>query len=149
MSEIWFYHLERRTLEQVLPDLLERSLARGWRVVVEARSRERVEALDSHLWTFQADSFLPHGPEDDNAAVHPVLLTHGPARTNGAQVRFLVDGAPLPQDAAQYERVIVLFNGNDPDALDEARSQWKEAKATGLACQYWQQNETGRWEKKA
>ncbi len=58
-------------------------------------------------------------------------------------------GRALADDAASYERIIVLFNGNDPDALDEARSQWKLAKATGLPCQYWQQNDAGRWEKKA
>ena len=52
-TEIYFYHLEHRSLEQVLPTLLERSLERGWRAVVQAASRERVEALNTLLWTYR------------------------------------------------------------------------------------------------
>src|SRR5215470_777200 len=61
MTEIVFYQLQRQPLERVLPTLIEKSLERGWRVVVQAASEERVEALDAHLWTFRDDSFLPHG----------------------------------------------------------------------------------------
>ncbi len=61
MTEIRFYHLLDQRLERVLPQLLEMSLARGWRVVVQATSEERIEALDAHLWTYRDDSFLPHG----------------------------------------------------------------------------------------
>ena len=39
--EIWFYHLERSSLEATLPPLLERCLARGWRAIVRGGLRER------------------------------------------------------------------------------------------------------------
>ncbi|GIR10158.1 MAG: hypothetical protein CM15mP21_4200 [Hyphomicrobiales bacterium] len=35
MTEVLFYHLERQTLEQVLPRLVQASLGRDWRVVVK------------------------------------------------------------------------------------------------------------------
>ena len=90
MTEILFYHLQHHPLERVLPTLIEKSLERGWRVVVQAASEERVEALDAHLWTFRDDSFLPHGTwREAEAPQHPVLLTVHDDNPNGAAVRFL------------------------------------------------------------
>ena len=31
--EVWFYHLEQTGLEQALPELLEKTLQRGWRAI--------------------------------------------------------------------------------------------------------------------
>src|ERR1700712_3607965 len=101
MTEVLFYHLQGQPIEKVLPTLLERSLQRGWRVVVQAASEERVEALDAHLWTYRGDGFLPPGTwRDAEAARQPVLLTLDEANPNGAAVRFLVDGAAMPENAA-------------------------------------------------
>jgi DNA polymerase-3 subunit chi len=150
VTDILFYHLQNQPLERVLPVLLEKSVERGWKVAVEATSPERVEALDALLWTYSDESFLAHGTDREaDAAVQPILITTRPDRPNAAHVRFLIDGAALPADAADYERIVLMFDGNDADAIDQARLQWKEAKAAGHACTYWQQGETGRWEKKA
>ncbi|HEV7820720.1 MAG TPA: DNA polymerase III subunit chi, partial [Burkholderiales bacterium] len=121
MTEVLFYHLQDMTLENVLPPLLEKSLERGWRVVVQAGSEERADALDSHLWTYREDSFLPHGTwREPDVADQPVVLTVNDSNPNNASVRFLVDGAQVPSDCASYERVILVFNGNDGDALRSA-----------------------------
>jgi DNA polymerase-3 subunit chi len=75
MTEVLFYHLENQPVERVLPPLLEKSLERGWRVVVQTASEERADALDSHLWTYRDDSFLPHGTwRDRDAAEQPIIL---------------------------------------------------------------------------
>ncbi|NJM34090.1 MAG: DNA polymerase III subunit chi [Rhodomicrobium sp.] len=148
-TDVLFYQLERQPLDKVLPGLLEKTLERGWRAVVQAGSAERLEALDSLLWTYADDSFLPHGTARDGFADHqPVFLTLGEENPNGANVRFLIEGAQCGGLAA-YARVVYLFDGRDEDALAEARRQWKAAKGYGLAVTYWQQNERGRWEKKA
>ena len=42
-----------------------------------------------------------------------------------------------------------MFDGNDEEALARARADWKKAKESGLAATYWQQDEDGRWQKKA
>ena len=150
MTEVLFYHLQRQPLEGVLPGLLERSLQRGWRVVVQVASEERAEALDAHLWTFRDDSFLPHGTwREAEAREQPILLTIRDDNPNGANVRFLLDGAPLPPDAAAYERVVLLFDGDDADAVDAARARWSEAKQAGFDVTYWQPDEQGRWQRKA
>lgn len=149
-TEVMFYHLERQPLEKVLPQLLERTLQRGWKAVVQAGNPERVEALDTHLWTYSDDSFLPHGTaRDGNVEVQPVYLTDKPENPINAQVRFMVDGAAGDEVSAGYTRVIYIFDGRDQAAVAGARQQWKAAKAAGAAVTYWQQTEGGRWEKKA
>ena len=150
MTEILFYHLQRQPLERVLPTLLEKSLERGWRVVVQAASEERAEALDAHLWTFRDDSFLPHGTwREAEAREQPILLTIDDDNPNGARVRFLLDGVPLPADVAAYDRIVLLFDGEDPDAVAAARARWSEAKQNGFEATYWQPDDNGRWQRKA
>ena len=150
MTEILFYHLQRQPIERVLPQLLEKSIERGWRVVVQAASDERIDALDAHLWTWRDDSFLAHGTDREaEAALQPVLLTAQDHNPNGASVRFLIDGAPVPADAASYQRIVLLFDGEDDDAVAAARTRWTEAKAQGFEATYWQADENGRWQKKA
>jgi len=149
MTEVLFYHLHRQPIERVLPALLEKSLERGWRVVVQASSEERVEALDAQLWTYADDSFLPHGTwRDSEAREQPILLTIDEANPNSATVRFLVEGAPVPADAANYARIVLLFDGEDPDAVAAARARWSEAKREGFDVTYWQPDESGRWQRK-
>lgn len=149
MVEVWFYHLANRTLEQVLPGLVERSLERGWRVVIQAGSEERRDALDAHLWSYAEESFLPHGTrKDGDPAEQPVFLTAEAENPNSAVVRFLVDRAE-PPDLSGYARAVFIFDGADPEALQDARRHWRSAKAAGHEVTYWQQDERGRWVKKA
>jgi DNA polymerase-3 subunit chi len=148
MTEMLFYQLQRQPIERVLPNLLERSIGRGWRVVVQASSEERIDALDGHLWTFSDDSFLPHGTwRDSEAAEQPVLLTIHEHNPNSATVRFLIDGAPVPGDAHAYERIVVLFDGEDPEAVAAARARWSAGKAQGFTVTYWQPDPEGRWKR--
>jgi DNA polymerase III subunit chi len=148
MTEVLFYHLKGQTLEQVLPPLLQKSLERGWRVVVQASSDERVDALDAHLWTWRDDAFLPHGTaRDPEAAEQPIVLTASSENPNGAAVRFLVDGANLAGVAGNYQRIVLLFDGDDPEAVEMARMQWSEAKTNGAEVTYWKADENGRWQR--
>ncbi|WP_439499035.1 DNA polymerase III subunit chi [Bosea sp. (in: a-proteobacteria)] len=150
MAEILFFHLQSRPLEQVLPTILERALSRGQKVVVEVSSPERLSALDDHLWTYADASFLPHvAASEPDAAANPVVLTTQAHNPNAAQVRICADGVRIPVALQDYERVVLIFDGDDPDALTAAREDWKTVRASGATASYWQQDETGRWEKKA
>jgi DNA polymerase-3 subunit chi len=150
MTEILFYHLQGQKLEGVLTPLLEKSFERGWRVVVQGASEERIDALDAHLWTYRDDGFLPHGTwRETDAAAQPVLLTLTDSNPNAATVRFLIEGAPMPADAAAYQRIVLLFDGDDEAAVAAARGYWSDAKARGFEATYWQPDAQGRWTKKA
>jgi DNA polymerase-3 subunit chi len=147
-TEVLFYHLERQGLEKVLPSLVEKTLERGWRAVVQAGSQERLAAIDLALWTYKDDSFLAHGSaKDGHAAEQPVYLTTDDDTPNGAGVRFLVDGAEI-DDLKGFVRIVYLFDGNDTDAVARARAQWTAAKGAGCPVTYWQQSAAGKWEKK-
>ena len=147
--EVWFYHLERTSLDQALPELLEKTLARDWRALVRSASRERVDHLDGWLWSYRDDSFLPHGVDGEpSAARQPVLITSGETNANGADVLFLIDGAE-PGDISPYRRCILLFDGRDEAAVREARQQWSAFKAAGRAVSYWRQGEASGWRQEA
>jgi len=151
MSEVLFYHLERRGLDEILPGLLEKTLERGWRALIRADTAERADAIDTRLWTFN-DGFLPHAQlGDGDPARQPVLITVEEGNPNSANVLFLVGGAAPPawDGTAEFTRVVFLFDGRDPAAVEVARAAWKEAKAAGHEVTYWKENSAGKWEKQA
>ena len=149
MPEVHFYHLEAFTLERALPPILEKVMKRGWRAVVHTAGEERTESLSAALWTFREESFLPHGtPRDGNAPRQPVWFTETGEEPNSPRVRVCVDGVPLG-DPAGLERVIYVFDGRDPEALEKARAEWKAARVSGHEVFYWQQDRDGKWSKKA
>jgi DNA polymerase-3 subunit chi len=149
VTEVLFYHLTESTLEEALPPLLERSLGRSWKVVVQTGSEERRDALDQHLWTFRDDSFIGHGTDrEPHAADQPVILTTGEGNPNAAEIRFIVDGARAP-DLAAYQRAVFMFDGHDDQQVAQAREAWKAVRAAGHDATYWQQAPDRRWERKA
>ncbi|MEO1328472.1 MAG: DNA polymerase III subunit chi [Pseudomonadota bacterium] len=151
MAEAVFYHLTRRPLEEALPDLLLRTLERGWRAVVRCGSEARAEDLNRRLWTFRDEAFLPHGgPGDGRPERQPIYLTAGSETPNAPDLLFLVDGAAAaPEEAARFTRVCLMFDGRDAAATAGARSAWKAMVEAGIPAIYWAQSDQGRWEKKA
>jgi DNA polymerase III subunit chi len=149
MTDVFFYHLERQPLERVLPQLLERTLERGWRAVVETDSDDRVEALSTLLWTYTEEGFLPHGTARDGGAEdQPVWITASNDNPNKASVRFFVGGVE-PSGFEGLERAVLVFDGAEPEAVERARRIWKDARDGGHEVSYWQQDESGRWQNKA
>jgi DNA polymerase-3 subunit chi len=147
--EVWFYHLEHARLEQVLPELLEKTLARGWRAVVRATASERIEQLDSWLWTWRDDSFLAHAVAGEPMSERsPIVLTTDKANPNAAKALFLLDGAQA-DDLAGFERCVVIIDGHDETALAEARRSWAAFKSAGRSVSYWRQREQKGWERQA
>jgi DNA polymerase-3 subunit chi len=148
MPEVWFYHLERTALEQALPELLEKTLGRGWRGLVRCRTAERAAALDAALWTYRADSFLPHGMADEpEAGRQPIVLSADESNPNRAQALFLIDDAE-PGSLDGYARTVIFIDGRDEAAVAAGRTRWTALKAAGSALSYWQQKPEGGWEKR-
>lgn len=145
MAEVLFYHLERSTVDQVLPGLLEKTIARGWRAVVKGGSDEVVDALDTHLWAYADESFLPHGRVD--ADQQPIFLMGEGDVPAGFDVLFLVAGGQWPAEGfSAFTRTVVMFGEAEAPA---SRALWKEVKAASLEATYWRQSPAGKWEKAA
>jgi len=151
MGAAFFYHLTRKPLVETLTLLLSKSRANGWRVAVRGVHVDGIAALDRALWLGPEDGFLAHGvaggPQD---ADQPILLTTAmEASANQPQCLMSVHGAPVTaEEIAALDRVCILFDGNDEDAVGVARGQWKALKEAGASAQYWSE-ESGSWEKKA
>jgi len=149
MTEVSFYHLLHTPLERALPKLIEKVLESGARAVIRTESAERAEALNSVLWTYDQDSFVPHGTaRDGNAEEQPVWITPEDENPNGADILVLTDGA-VAADITGYRRCLEMFDGRDETAVTDARRRWTDYKAADHALTYWQQTERGGWEKKA
>jgi DNA polymerase III subunit chi len=145
MSEVWFFHLDKQLLDHVLPRIVASSLARGWRMVIETAVPEHVAKLSEMLWSSEDVAFLPHGfdgePSPDQ---QPVWLTASSENPNNAQVRVLLDGAKLT-DISMLNRAVLMFDGNNEQAIEQARAEWKTQKASGHDISYWKQDDTGKW----
>jgi DNA polymerase III subunit chi len=148
MAVARFYHLTRDPPEALLPVLIEKALEQGLRVAVRGRDPARMEALDAALW--RGDGFLPHGlaggPHD---ADQPVLLCSGataaPDLPNRPGCLITLEASPVAAaEAKGLERLCILFDGNDAEAVEAARAQWRELTAAGVAAEYWNRD-SGRW----
>lgn len=151
MGEVLFYHLTTRPLEQAAPQILEKCVERGWRVVVRTGSPERAAGLNRLLWTYRDDGFLPHGSaEDGHATAQPIYLTAGTETPNEPEVLLLCDGATAnAAEMGRYMRALLMFDGHDEQAVGAARTAWKSVTEAGLKAVYWAQGDTGGWEKRA
>jgi DNA polymerase III subunit chi len=149
VPEFRFHHLERRRIEQALPDFLEAALAEGHRIVVQTPSREWRDALNERLWTYREDSFLPHGSAaDGDSTSQPIFLTETDEAPNGATLRVLLGPADVERFRdAECERVIVLFDSRDEAAMAEARTAWRQLTSAGAAPSYWKEGDEGGWVK--
>lgn len=150
MIRVDFYHLQKAPLEHVLPKLCEKAYATGKRIKILLGNEERVEFINSLLWTYAEDSFLPHGSKKDGFVENqPIFISASEENENQAQLLILADGATPSLDVlSQYERILNIFDGNDENALNRARAYWKEIKALNGELHYWQQNERGAFEQK-
>ena len=151
MTRVDFYHLQQKTLDEVLPKLLQKAYSTGKRIKVKIGTEERVEFINSLLWTYNDESFLPHGSKKDGFAdQQPIWLSADIENPNTALFLFLVDGAEENAETlTQYERVFNLFDGNSAEAVQQARRLWKEYKNSGCEVYYWQQDNAGKWIQKA
>ena len=148
MPAISFYHLVSTSLDRALPKLLEKVLERGHRSVVLAGSEERVEVLNSALWTYEQRSFLPHGGEKEEFMDRqPIYITMLDENPNGSDVLVLVDGT-MSEQLDSFERVLDMFDGHDNDAVEAARARWRTLKDHGHELTYWRQTSQGGWEQK-
>ena len=147
MSRVDFYHLQKQTLEEVLPKLLEKAISLKKNILIKVGNDERVEFLNAHLWTYDDTSFLPHGSKKDGFAnQQPIWLTAGDDNPNNAELLFLVDDAYVaPDELKKFDRVFNIFDGNNQTSIEQARKFWKELKTASLDIFYWKQDDNGKW----
>lgn len=149
MTEIRFYHLQRKSVEQAVPELVERAYAKGHRIVVRLADAGSVDRLNDALWIYRPDSFLPHGTVKEGQAEHqPIWLTAGNDNPNKADVIILTGGTEC-SNLNEYTLCCEILDGQNPEQVENARTRWKTYKSQGHTITYWQQNDAGKWEQKS
>ncbi|MDO9562387.1 MAG: DNA polymerase III subunit chi, partial [Bradyrhizobium sp.] len=83
-----------------------------------------------------------------DAQDQPIVLMVEEGNPNRAKVRFLIDNAALPADCETYDRLVLVFDGEDDNALGAARGAWTDCKSRGFEVTYWQADERGRWQRR-
>jgi len=147
VTEVRFYHLERRRIDQALPGLLERALEEGRRVLVRASSDEMVAALNERLWTYDDASFLPHGAAGDgDPMTQPIFLTSEPDNPNAATMLVRLSGVEADEADEAFDLAVLMFDGRDEAALAHARGEWRRLKDEGRSISYWRESDEGGWE---
>jgi DNA polymerase-3 subunit chi len=134
-----FYHLALSPLERVLPSICEKLLGNGEKLLIVG-GEDQISRLDDQLWTYSADSFLPHGR--DAAETQPILLSTEPVAVNGATNIALADGI-WREESLGFARAFYFF---DNDGRGGARDAWRALKdRPEVEPRYWKQDDGGKW----
>ncbi|WP_332066115.1 DNA polymerase III subunit chi [Bartonella sp. CB189] len=145
--DILFYHMVQSQLEDVLPTLVERALARFGQVTIQCVSEEQRDAIDAHLWVYDEAAFIGHGTEyHQYPNLQPVFITTRQDNPNNSKIRFLVEGA-ICSDINAYQRLVVIFDDRNDKQLSLVRTQWKNYKMKNYNLTYWKQDEERCWKK--
>tara|TARA_B100001123_G_scaffold240224_1_gene268762 strand:- start:31 stop:483 length:453 start_codon:yes stop_codon:yes gene_type:complete len=147
MTKFAFYQLDRMPLDRALPQLLNKVIAQNCRVLVRTRTEEELNHLNRLLWTYDADSFLPHGTSSDGFdSEQPIYLTTSDVNPNYASVEVLVGGAGHSRKG-NFERTLDLFEGDDPNARAAATKRRRSLSVAGESVTFWRQSIDGVWKR--
>ena len=152
MKDIRFYHLQRQSLGEALPKLMEKVGEAGLRAVIKAPDEALIDRLDKALWEFDPESFLPHDKDGcDHPDAQTFFLTTTDENPNGSTILVLIDAAKHA-DFDSYDRCLYMFDGRSEAVVAAARTDWKawkDKENNDYSMSYWQQKEMGGWEQKA
>lgn len=141
--QVDFYHLTQAPLDRVLPQIAEKVLAGGARLLIVADDAALRKRVDQLLWTYAPASFLPHGMAGEAwDADQPILIAADVQAANAARHIALIDGL-WRDEALTFDRAFHFF---DEDSIGAARVAWRTlGERDGIDRRYWRQDENGRW----
>lgn len=146
--QITFYELITTSLEKTLPKILEKVYEGNFKAVVRVESDERLQSIDSSMWTYTTLGFLPHGSKADPKEFHkhqPIWLTT--ATDNPIDATVLVITTQEYVIDQTYERILDIYDGNSPENINKARERMEKYTKADNIVTVWKQNLKGAWEK--
>lgn len=146
--QVTFYELIATSLEKTLPKILEKVYESGLKAVVRIESLERLKSIDSAMWTYTTLGFLPHGSNADPTEFHahqPIWLTTNDDNPIGATVLVITTQEYVINNT--YERILDIYDGNDPSSVQAAKERMATYQKAGNEIMLWKQNLKGAWEK--
>ncbi len=112
--------------------LCEKAISQGLKVSIYTSSKADLNQLDQRLWSFRADSFIPHAilHSNSNAAFNSVQLTDKAELLQPDSDLLINLGTEPPDTAAQFNRVVEIVS-QSPDVLAATRNSYKLRKEAG------------------
>lgn len=131
MTKIDFYVLpaDGRLTECVaVGRIAEKALSRGHRIYVQTRDADHAREIDAGLWTFKAESFVPHHLlEEDEAASVVIGWEIPPAHHDDVFINLT---SQVPEDFARFQRLAEIVRP-DESSLASSRTSWRFYKDRG------------------
>lgn len=135
MTRIDFYLLTSDSPAQRLGyacRLAHKAWSKGHRVYLNCIDEQQVTAVDSLLWSFRADAFLPHAQSTDDPDEAVVCGTGEPPTTHNDLLINLADGTA---DAfSRFSRMAEIVIEHDPVRLP-ARERFRFYRERGYPLQ--------------
>lgn len=107
--------------------LCEKAIDEFQRIHIQTQQSIQIEALDTALWTFKAESFLPHDVGQENKTRAPIVIdTDALNQAHFLQTNLLILlGNSLPANADQFDRLCIVVPNHEPD-IQQARELYKQ-----------------------
>ena len=132
MTKISFYILKKSEKKnqrlQVLLRIVEKAYSNGHKIYIACRSRSQAERIDSELWVFKKDRFIPHGMIDSpEGKIVAIGWGQEPKLHNEVLINLLES---IPPFFSRFNRLIEIVDSNESDLL-LGREHWKFYKDRG------------------
>lgn len=109
--------------------LTEKAISDYKRIHIQTSNNLQNEALDSALWTFKPESFLPHEIGQNTEPLPPILIdTQALKKDNfmDSNLLLLLD-TRLPENHVNFDRMCILVPNNETE-INQARQLYRELK---------------------
>jgi len=131
MTQIDFYSLPDKDPEArfiLTCRLLEKSLSKKHRVLIQVNDKDDAEQLSKKIWGFRPESFLAHGFLNE----HPQnQIEIGWTKDHGSQQDILIQlSSDIPEFFSRFNRVIAI-TCDVPDIIEKSRQHFRFYKERG------------------
>lgn len=125
-AEIVFIVLNSAVKSRIVCDLAEKCYLDKQRMVIYTKSEEECKIIDSLLWTWKQQSFVPHKYLDSlsNPQNEPIVLTTNIESAAGYDTVLLVDPLPI-EIVSQFSKVIDFAEKYDSQGIELSRKRYK------------------------
>lgn len=145
MKEINFYCIEE-DINTFLYIFLSKLIEKDKKVIVYSESSEKIEKLDSILWTMKKTGFLPHLLYDEKGAENtPVLISNkkeNKFNSNFLLISTFVDDINFLNS---FEKTFYIFSPMNQNLMNETEKKWNEYRENGFNTKMFRKNSLGKW----
>ena len=111
--------------------LTEKAFRLNYSILIKTPNQKVSNEIDTLLWTFRYESFLPHEIVDDNTSKteSPITVSHSKKNPIAADLLINLSGA-MPKEHKKFSRIVEIVISDD-EAIKKSRQRYIEYRETG------------------